>query len=66
MMARFQAIPQFTRQAPYHIDVPWRGLERQLAEYIEQGLDLDSTFSAATSGRSSSKTATSSSYCVVV
>lgn len=43
-MARFQAIPQFTRQAPYHIDVPWHGLERQLAEYIEQELDLDPDF----------------------
>lgn len=41
---RFDAVPQFTREAHHAVDVPWSYLERQVATAVEYGLDLDPDF----------------------
>jgi hypothetical protein len=46
-MPKFRDIPQFTPAAPYSVHIAWAGLERVLAEYVEQGLLLDPDFQRA-------------------
>jgi hypothetical protein len=43
-VARLRDIPQLIPGGSYNVNVPWHSLERFLAGWIEQGLDIDPEF----------------------